>query len=75
MRGTDEKGDEIDERVWTALRGTGSLVPKGYVDFCIMREMGWTYQELQACPQRVYEDIMRYMRTENKFREWHGRKS
>jgi len=33
----------------------------------VMKEMGWSYQELMECPADVVYDIIRYINTERKF--------
>jgi len=47
-------------------RGEGQ-VSKEYLEYQIMKEMGWTYQELMECPLAVYTNILGYMNTEGKF--------
>ncbi len=47
----------------------GGQVPPGYMDFVIMRDMGWTYAELMDTPAAVIHDIKRYMNTEGKYRQ------
>ena len=44
-------------------------MPKSYIDYIVMKEMGWSWHELQACPQSVYMDIVRYLNTEAKFQK------
>ena len=42
-------------------------MPTEYMDFAVMREMGWSYQELMQCPAEVVANIIRYLNTEGKF--------
>ena len=44
-------------------------MPREYVDFQVMREMGWTYKELIDTPASVVTDIIRYLNTENKYQK------
>ena len=41
--------------------------PQGYVEYAVMKEMGWSYQELMECPAEVIRNIISYMNTEAKF--------
>jgi len=34
-----------------------------------MRELHWDWEQLQNCPMDVFEDIIRFMNTEAKFRQ------
>jgi len=54
--------------VWACLDG-GGKAPKEYVEFCVMREMHWTPQELNDCPLEDYVDIVRYLNTEGKHQQ------
>lgn len=38
-----------------------------YVEYLIMKEMGWTYPQLMECPDEVVNNIVRYLNTEAKF--------
>jgi len=64
-----KKSLDFDEQIWVFLdRGEGK-VPKSYINYMVMKEMGWSWQELQACPQNTYLDIIRYLNTEAKFQK------
>lgn len=50
-----------------------------YLEYRIMKEMGWSYRELRECPLEVVQDIIRFMNTEAKFnkseaKKWQSRK-
>jgi len=53
--------------VWAFLVKGQGRISKSYLDYTVMKEMGWSWQELQECPQSVYEGIVRYLNTEAKF--------
>jgi len=59
----------FDEEVWALLEMGRGKAPQSYIDYQIMKEMGWTYQELMATPADVVQDIIRYMNTEAKFHQ------
>jgi hypothetical protein len=40
------------------------MVPSGYKDYLICKEMRWTYQELQSTPAEIVDDFWVYMQTE-----------
>jgi len=42
-------------------------VSQGYIEYQVMKEFGWTYQELQETPAEVIWDIIRYINTEGKY--------
>ena len=42
-------------------------MPRAYIDYLVMKEMGWSYQDLQECPAEVVANIIRYLNTENKY--------
>lgn len=42
-------------------------MPRAYMEYRIMKEMGWTYQELQATPAEEVANIIRYLNTEAKY--------
>lgn len=44
-------------------------MPKGYVEFQVMREMGWTYRELMETPASVVADIICFLNTEGKHQQ------
>lgn len=44
-------------------------MPGEYVEFQVMREMGWTYKELMETPASVVVDIVRYLNTEGKYQK------
>lgn len=42
-------------------------MPGEYIEYVVMREMGWSYQELMECPYKIVVNIIRYLNTEAKF--------
>lgn len=42
-------------------------MPRAYIEYRIMKEMGWSYQQLQETPDKVVANIIRYMNTEAKY--------
>ena len=42
-------------------------VPEGYIEYVLMKEMGWSYQQLMETPAEVIDGIIRFMNTESKF--------
>jgi len=42
-------------------------VPKAYIEYMVMKEMGWSYQDLQECPAEMVANIIRYLNTEAKY--------
>ncbi len=59
-------GQELDLDIWAFLEAGEGQVPQRYIDYQIMKQMGWSYQELMATPDSVVRDILRYMNTEGK---------
>lgn len=55
--------------VESALRGYRKTVPIEYAEFCYRREMGITYEQMQATPAWVIEQDMAFMSAEAKQRE------
>lgn len=58
-----------------AEKGKKALVPIGYVEFCLCRELSCTKRQLQEEDADWVLDCMRYMSTEGKWREMHTRKA
>jgi hypothetical protein len=55
--------------LWAALESGQGHSPPAYIEYRVMKEMGWSYEELMACPRTVVGDIIRYMNTEGKFEQ------
>lgn len=48
---------------------------RDYLDYAVMKHMGWSYFELLECPNPVFGNIVRYMNTENEFYRQHAKES
>ena len=59
----------FDEEVYAFLKRGRGRVPREYLEYQIMRHMGWTYQELQQCPAEVVQNIIRFMNTEARYHQ------
>ncbi len=53
--------------------GSARSIPRLYRDFLVMREMGWSWQELMAAPLHVVETIWAFMQEEAAHRAAQGR--
>lgn len=47
-------------------QGQGKM-PQEYMDYLVMKEMGWSYEQLMECPNEVVNNIVRYLNTESRF--------
>ena len=44
----------------------GSAFSERYLEFVVMKEMGWSWEELNQTPEEVYLDILRIISLKNK---------
>lgn len=56
------------------LRGYSKKAPLEYVEFTLMREMGWTYKQLSETPASIVEYALEFMNAEAKQRERENKK-
>jgi hypothetical protein len=61
--------------VWAALRTGKGRVPVEYVEYEVMRHMGWSWTDLQETPWQVVDGIRRFMRTEAKYQSMNERRA
>lgn len=57
---------ELADKLEAYLQGTYNKCPEEYALFCIMREMGWTFDEVNDQPDYFLDLIKLFMNIERK---------
>ncbi len=54
-------------KVLGALQAGTKIQSREYLEYAVMKHMGWSYSDLLECPDATFNDIVRFMNTEAAF--------